>query len=173
MLKAPLFERTISPLQYRFPVDRLIQAFKFNRQLAAGRVLSQLLCDHIIQHEIVRPDTLIPVPLHSLRMITRGFNQSYELAVHLSKALQLPLIADGLRRSRNTAAQSGLSRNQRRNNLHGAFSWRKHDIRGQHIALVDDVLTTGSTVTECTRVLLAAGAKRVDVWVPARAVFKL
>lgn len=166
----PPFTQTLCPLRYEFPADRLVQAFKFNRQLAAGRILSQLMCDHVTGQAIPHPDTLIPVPLHNFRMIQRGFNQAYELGSYMGRALGIPLLANSLRRNRNTKAQSGLSRKQRRKNVHGAFYWHGRTRPGRHVALIDDVMTTGTTVTECTRVLKKAGARRVDIWLAARAI---
>ncbi len=166
----PEFSNTICALQYEFPVDQLIRSFKFNRQLAAGRVLSHLLCAYVIDNEIPRPDLLIPVPLHYLRMVTRGFNQAWEVANHVSKILGIPVLGTSLRRRKNTVAQSGLSRKQRRKNVRGAFYWHARLPSGCHVALIDDVMTTGTTVNECARVLRNAGAKQVDVWVTARAI---
>ena len=113
---------------------------------------------------------LIPVPLHHLRMTKRGFNQACELGSYASRLLGTPLLATGLRRRRNTKAQSGLSRKQRRRNVRDAFYWHGHKQPGRHVALIDDVMTTGTTVSECARVLKQAGAQRVDVWVPTRAI---
>ena len=166
----PAFFRTICPLRYEFPANRLVQAFKFKRQLAAGRVLSHLLCEHVSIGKLSLPDTLIPVPLHYSRLLRRGFNQAYELSAYAAKTLDIPILDSALRRKRRTRAQSGLSRKQRRRNLKGAFYWHGSAKPGRHVALVDDVMTTGSTVGECARVLKKAGAKRVDVWVAARAV---
>jgi len=157
-------------LQYRFPADRLVQGFKFRRQYAAGRVLSHLLCEYVCANDLNQPDVLIPVPLHNLRMIERGFNQACELASYVSKILDIPLLTNALRRHRNTKAQSGLSRKQRRKNVRGAFYWHGAIRPGDHVALIDDVMTTGTTVTECTRVVKRAGAKRVDIWLAARAI---
>jgi ComF family protein len=168
--RGPPFSLTLYPLQYRFPADRLVQAFKFNRQLAAGRVLAELMCEHIRGRDILPPDALVPVPLHAWRLFQRGFNQSYELAVHIGRALGIPLQANGLRRRRNTRAQSGLDRKQRRRNVRGAFHWKSRRPPCHHVALVDDVMTTGTTVAECARVLKRAGARRVDVWLAARAM---
>jgi ComF family protein len=166
----PPFTRTVYPLQYRFPADRLIQAFKFKRQLAAGRVLSHLLCEYVSANNLNHPDQLIPVPLHNLRMAKRGFNQACELGNYVGRILDIPLLTTALRRHRHTQAQSGLNRKQRRRNVRGAFYWHGPIRPGRHIALIDDVMTTGTTVTECTRVLKKAGAKRVDIWVAARAM---
>lgn len=166
--KPPPYSRTLSPLEYRFPVDRLVQAFKFRRQHAAGRVLAQLLCERVTACAGELPRALVPVPLHNWRFHTRGFNQAWELAVHLGRNLDIPLLATQLRRHRHTAAQSGLNRRQRRNNMRGAFYWRARTSPPAYVALVDDVMTTGTTVAECARVLRRAGALRVDVWVTAR-----
>lgn len=168
--KTPPFTHTVCPLQYQFPVDRLVRAFKFNRQHATGRVLSHLICEYAHSQDGAYPDMLIPVPLHNLRMITRGFNQSFELGTYVSKILDIPLLSTALRRHRNTEAQSGLSRKQRRKNVRGAFYWHAAIKSARHVALIDDVMTTGTTVSECARVLKKAGAKRVDVWVAARAL---
>ena len=100
----------------------------------------------------------------------RACNQAGELASHISRVLDIPLVTDKLRRHRNTRAQSGLNRHQRGRNVRGAFYWHGRKKPAQHIALIDDVMTTGTTVTECARVLKKAGAKRVDVWVATRAV---
>lgn len=166
----PPFFRTVCPLQYEFPANRLVQSFKFKRQLAAGRVLSHLICESVSEQDFDIPDMIIPVPLHKLRLFTRGFNQAYELAAYTGRILNIPLGAGVLRRQRNTKAQSGLSRKQRRKNMRGAFYWHDGGRPARHIALIDDVMTTGTTVTECARVLKRAGAKRVDIWVAARAI---
>lgn len=166
----PPFTRTVCPLLYEFPANRLVQSFKYKRQLAAGRVLSHLLCEYVAMHEVPLPGMLIPVPLHSLRMLKRGFNQAYEMAAYASRTLHIPLLANALRRRRNTAAQAGLSRKQRHKNLQGAFYWHGGVRPARHVVLIDDVMTTGTTLSECARVLKKAGVKRVDVWVAARAV---
>ena len=166
----PPFSRTVCPLQYEFPANRLVQSFKFKRQLAAGRVLSHLICESVSEQDFDIPDMIIPVPLHKLRLFTRGFNQAYELAAYTGRILNIPLGAGVLRRQRNTKAQSGLSRKQRRKNMRGAFYWHDSGKPARHIALIDDVMTTGTTVTECAKVLKRAGAKRVDIWVAARAI---
>ena len=166
----PPFTRTVCALQYEFPANRLVQAFKYKRQLVAGRVLSHLLCECVSLQKYPLPDMLIPVPLHNLRMLKRGFNQAYEMASYAGRVLDIPILSDALRRRRNTQAQSGLSRKQRRKNLKGAFYWYGRSKPGSHVVLIDDVMTTGTTLTECAGVLRRAGAKRIDVWVAARAV---
>jgi len=170
ILHPPPFTEVVYPLQYLFPVDRLVQAFKFQRQHVAGRILSRLMCEWISSQPTVMPDALIPVPLHTLRLFKRSFNQSFELAAYIGRIFDIPLRATSLRRRRNTRAQSGLNRRQRRHNVHGAFYWRGRQPPPRHVSLVDDVMTTGTTVIECARILKKAGAKRVDVWVAARAI---
>jgi ComF family protein len=151
---------------YRFPIDRLVQRFKFNRHLPAGRLLSGLMLPSLASQTA---DILVPVPLHWRRLYQRGFNQAVELAVPIARALEIPVVTAGLIRRRATVAQSGLNARARKRNLVGAFRWRHRQPPPAHVALVDDVMTTGATVAECTRVLLAAGAKRVDVWTAVRA----
>ena len=166
----PQFYRTVSPLHYRFPADKLIQSFKFNRQVVAGRVLGRLLYEYVIHQGVALPGVLVPVPLHPLRMLGRGYNQAWELARHTGRALGIPVLGASLRRGRHTKAQSGLSRKQRRKNVRGAFFWHGPVAAGKHVAIIDDVMTTGTTLNECARTVRKAGAKRVDVWVAARAI---
>lgn len=169
-LHPPPFTETLYPLQYLFPADRLVQAFKFRRQHVAGRILARLMSEWIASRDTAHPDALVPVPLHPLRLFRRSFNQSHELAAHIGKVLGIPVQAAALRRRRHTRAQSGLDRRQRGRNVRGAFHWHGHRPPPRHVALVDDVMTTGTTVIECTRILKQAGARRVDVWVAARAI---
>lgn len=170
MQSPPPYWSVVSPFIYDFPVNRLVQALKFRRQLAEGRVLSHLMAEYVHHQELQLPDALIAVPLHRWRLMKRGFNQSFELAAYMGKLLGVRVDTTCLRRGRHTSAQSGLSRKQRLKNVRDAFHWYGDRRAPAHIALVDDVMTTGTTVSECTRVLQKAGAKRVDVWVAARAV---
>jgi ComF family protein len=111
------------------------------------------------------------VPLHRERERQRGFNQSADLAARLARETGAP-VSPALRRLRNTPAQAGLTAMERRVNLQGAFAlderWRRR-VAQRHVALVDDVYTTGSTAAACAAVLRAAGARRVDFWAVARA----
>ena len=161
----PLFTSTVAPMQYLAPLSTLVPRFKFHQDLAAGRLLAELFCRNTC--DIDRPDVLVPVPLHSTRLRKRGFDQALELAKMIAKQKALPLRSDLLIRTRNTAAQSYLDGSQRRHNLKNAFFTSKQTMPG-HVALIDDVMTTGATVQECTKALLKAGAKRVDIWVIAR-----
>ena len=114
----------------------------------------------------------MPVPLHASRLRERGYNQALELAKPLARALRIPLAEGVLSRTKPTAAQTILDAKTRRKNLRGAFVVNESlraKIEATHIALIDDVMTTGATLRECTRVLKRAGVARVDVWALARA----
>jgi len=161
----PEFDAVWAPFAYEFPLDQLIQQFKFSDQLVFGRLLARLMLQ---TGSPQLPEVLIPVPLHPARLRQRGFNQATELALHLGRQLAVPVAASVLARSRDTPSQSGLDASQRRANLKQAFAMAG-ELAWGHVALVDDVMTTGSTARCCARVLKAAGVRRVDVWVCARA----
>lgn len=162
----------IAALDYGFPVDQLIRRFKFSRSLACGQLLAQELTRAVANRCIHPPDAIVPVPLHRTRFLARAFNQSELLARHTGKSLGIPVYPGLLCRRRRTRAHSGLDAISRRINIKGAFRCRltssqRDDVR--HVALVDDVLTTGATLSEATRELKSSGVTRVSVWVAARA----
>ena len=142
----------------------LLTRYKFHEDLAAGRALGALALPALRQAP--RPQALVPVPLHRRRLRQRGHDQALGLARDWGHALGLPVLAGALRRERDTRPQTELDAGERRRNLEGAF--RMHALCPPHVALVDDVLTTGSTAAAAVQALRAAGAKRVDVWVVAR-----
>jgi len=156
--------------RYAAPVDSMVHALKYRHQLAMGRVLGSLLARSVLTMGLHRDiDVLMPLPLHPLRHAERGFNQSIEIARWVARATAVPLRDRGLARRRNTPAQVGLELAARKANLRGAFQVRG-EVRAQRIAVIDDVVTTGSTAAEITAALLAAGAASVDVWCIARTV---
>lgn len=163
---APAFDAALSCFEYRFPLDRLVQRFKYGGDLAIGRWLGAALAGRAA-HE-PRPDVLVVPPLSRRRLCERGFNQALELAKVAGRELRIPVHRRGLVRLRDTEAQAGLRRRERLSNLRGAFACRV-DVRGQHVGLVDDVMTTGATAEAIARVLHEAGADRVVVWALARA----
>ena len=168
----PPWDRAVAALVYRFPVDRLVCRFKFNRDLCAGTLLGSELVDAVHRSGHDLPDAIVPVPLHRSRHLSRTFNQAELLALQLGGALALPVRGRLLRRRRRTRAQSGLDAAARRRNVRGAFHAVLADgalPAGCRIALVDDVLTTGTTLAECCRALRRAGAGQLSVWVAARA----
>ena len=121
----------------------------------------------LIQQTLDKPGALIPVPLHRSRLRQRGFNQATELAAPLARRFKLPLLPHSLKRIRATVAQSELNARLRTSNVRNAFAVTGTELPS-HVALVDDVITTGSTIYECARILQRAGVKRVDVWALAR-----
>lgn len=152
--------------RYDFPLDRLLPRFKFHGDLAAGRLLAQLMHEAFSHAE--RPDALIAVPLHHARLRQRGYDQARELAKPLAHTLRLPLLSDVLVRHRDTAPQSRLDAVQRRRNLRRAFIVTAKSELPAHIALIDDVMTTGATLHAAAHALQRAGVARVDAWVCAR-----
>jgi len=160
------FDRVYAPLLYDFPVDRMILGLKFHGELAAGRLLGELVARALESEGVVVPDALIAVPLHRQRLLQRGFNQARELARPLAQQFRIPL-ADGLlRRAQHGPTQAELPLAKRRQNIRGLFQVIKTPPR--HVVIIDDVVTSASTVSEIARVLKAAGAQRVDVWAVAR-----
>lgn len=151
---------------YRFPIDRLLPRLKFHRDFAAGRVLSQCLTPFFAA--LPRPTALLPLPLHRLRLRSRGYNQALELAKPLAKALQIPLQHNLLIRKRATAAQSTLDAKTRQRNLHGAFAVAPGVPLPNHVVLFDDVMTTGATLHAAAQTLRQAGVTQIDAWVCAR-----
>ena len=151
-------------------VRDFIHSFKYNGQFHLRRPiadwLAQTLCDPRIA---ARPfDAFVPVPLHHIRFREREFNQAAEIAALVSKRCRIPVL-HALKRTRYTSTQTKLDRAERMENLRGAFRVRHTArVKERHIVLVDDVFTTGSTVEECSRVMLRAGAASVRVITVAR-----
>lgn len=154
------------PFRYASPIDWLVRRLKFHGDLAAGRLLGQLLaleCSDALRDA----DAVVPLPLHPRRLAGRGFNQATEIARPLARALAAPLRVDGLARGGTTIAQMDLPAQRRRINVRGAFR-RRRPLSGQ-VVLVDDVVTTASTVREAARQLAADGKCGVQVVAIARA----
>ncbi|WP_156042748.1 ComF family protein [Marinobacterium lacunae] len=162
----PAFDRTHAAFAYTFPINQLIPAIKYNRRPEAlgwlSLVFAQMLEDRIDSP----PELLLPVPLHPWRALKRGFNQAGLIAGELGRHLRLPVHQGLIRKRRATASQAGLDRSTRSANLFGSF--RLTGTIPAHVALIDDVMTTGSTAQELARLLKGAGAQRVEVWVLAR-----
>lgn len=169
----PPFVHATAPLLYRFPMDSLIPAFKYQRQAAYGRLLSQLmilrLSDYLEQHPERRPELLLAMPMHSARQAQRGYNQAFELARPVSRALNIKLERNILLRRRATQTQQGLTARERRSNLLNAFHCPDPAmITNRDLAIIDDVMTTGVTAAEASRTLMRAGARSVQIWCAAR-----
>lgn len=173
-LEAPLdplagFAEVRSAFTYEYPVDRLIAAAKFGRQVPVARGLGQLLAWRMPDLP-EPPDAVVPVPLHWRREAGRGFNQAEEIGRSLCQDRGWPLRADLCRRLRQTPEQSALGAALRRDNLQGAFALTdmRSAARCRHVLLVDDVLTTGATAEAVARVFQAAGIPRLSLWTVAR-----
>lgn len=163
--RRPAFDATHAALLYQPPLTELIPAAKFGDQWALLPALAELLLPRL--QELPRPDCLIPLPLHPRRLRERGFNQAQEIAAPLARALAIPLEYEGLIRVRDTEHQTRLSGKARLRNMRRAFV-APGELRGAHIALVDDVMTSGASLQAAAAALKAAGAARVDAWVLAR-----
>ena len=165
----PPFDGSHCLFYYRHPLDKLITRLKFNQQLALGRLLAQLLTEYLRVH--LRPgqfpDLIIPMPLHQSRLRMRGFNQAYELARDCAKVFNIPIDHNACHRIKNTPPQLGLDAPTRRRNLRGAFRVNA-DLDGCTVAVVDDVMTTGSSMREISRELRNTGARQVYLWCIAR-----
>ncbi|KRA54242.1 competence protein ComF [Pseudoxanthomonas sp. Root65] len=164
--KPPVLTRTQAVFVYGFPLDRLVPRFKFHRDLAAGRLMAELMAGTL--SSAPRPDAIVPVPLHARRVRERGYDQALELARPLAARLALPLRPELLQRVQPTAPQSELDAVQRQRNVARAFAVPPQSAPPGHIVLLDDVMTTGATLHAAARALLGAGATRVDAWVCAR-----
>lgn len=161
--KKTQFGQVFSGFSYQAPLDELIHGFKFNEHLHYGRMLARL---SLTELPCIKPMALIPVPLHKSRLRQRGFNQAQELANFWGKQFAVPVLGQVLQRHRATQVQSSLKAAERLPNVAGAFSACEEI--PPHVALVDDVYTTGATCASAAQVLIAHGAQRVDVWCIAR-----
>jgi ComF family protein len=167
--KPPRYQNTHCAYRYSYPIDHLVRALKYHERLTYARVLGELLARSLVNVRIEPwPELLVPVPLADHRYRERGYNQASEVAEQLEKRLGIPVRADLLDRMRVTREQAGLDRSNRRKNVRNAFAMRA-PLGAKHVAIVDDVVTTGSTVNEVARVLKKAGAQTIEVWAVARA----
>lgn len=176
----PAFSLTLAPYLYQAPVDHLIGRFKFKGDLVAGKVLGGLLARYIVKlsrkHDVIQPDIILPVPLHWRRQLYRGFNQANELAFTLGQRLDIPVNNKLVKRVIHTRSQLNLNPEQRQANLRNAFALRGTDshqkVEGRSFAIVDDVITTGSTTNSMASLLMAKGARQIVVWAVARTVLE-
>ena len=167
----PGYDAALAAVDYAHPWDALLTRFKFHAALDLADAFTDRLVDATARSGAAPPGLLLPAPLSRERLRERGYNQAWELARRLAHRLHSPASADLLLRVRHTPQQMGLPLSDRAANVRDAFAVeprRRHELRGRDVTLVDDVLTTGATAEEMTRVLRAAGAARVQVWALAR-----
>lgn len=178
-------DQVIATFHYHSPIDHWIKQLKFNHRHTLATPLAAYMASRYHARNV---DVLIPVPLHWRRQLTRGYNQALRLAVGLKRQLNIPLDTRTLKRTRATAAQAQLSPSQRQENVRYAFTLThrtkrtkntesaestesmKKSLLGKHVALIDDVITTGMTAMACAEQLKHAGARRVTLWCLSRAV---
>lgn len=165
--ETPAFDETYAPFLHQDEIRFLVSGLKFAAQFKNARLLGELLAEHVGM-TAERPDYIIPIPLHAARFRERRFNQALEIARTVSALLNIPIDYASCIRQKDTSHQTGLSARNRILNVRGAFTVAK-PLTQLHIALLDDVMTTGSTANALAAALKAAGAARVDVWVCSRA----
>ena len=164
------FDRAISACAYEGVIKEIIHSFKYRHKIKLGNFLAGLMTDFIREYRLplTQCDYIIPIPLSLTRLREREFNQAQIIAAKISESLQIPLLNNALKRVRHSRPQAELSREERLNNLKGAFAANnKEIINGKNILLIDDVLTTGATASEASRVLKEAGANSVFVFTAA------
>lgn len=167
--KPPPFDHVIAPFEYRFPIDQLIQLAKFNGQAHYLKPLTELLSLRLQSEPL--PDLIIPVPLHKQRLQERQYNQAALVAKQLARALAIPFTNKLLIKTENTRHQAELNRKARRQNLRNSFQCVGSP--PPSVAVIDDVMTTGTTAAEISRVLKQAGCQQVYIWVIARTAKQL
>jgi ComF family protein len=159
---APDFDATVVIADYDWPLDHLVTGLKFRAQLPLAAWLAGQLGNALAAAPGDLPDVLLPVPLSPARLHSRGYNQAWEIARRLARQLNIPARANALHRVRDNPAQATLNRAERLTNLHGAFVVAEPArIVGRHIGVVDDVMTTGTTLGEIATQLKRAGASRI------------
>ena len=162
----PGWQKLIAPLSYQGLVRDLLIQLKFAESLhLANSLVSSVI--HRFQPGKPAPEVLLPVPLHRNRLLSRGYNQALEIAQTLSYLLDLPVDTHALCRARDTDSQSGLSASQRQKNIRNAFVYQPAR-PWSHVAVVDDIITTGSTAGEITKTLHSGGVQCVEIWGLAR-----
>ena len=168
--EAPEFDAAWSAFRYAEPVAQAIHRLKYHADFRSARWLAEEMVSALAARPEPLPDLLLPVPLHGRRLQKRGYNQALELARRLAGRLVIEVDIKAARRLRATEDQIGKTAPERRRNVKGAFAVEPARVRDKHVALLDDVMTTGSTLAELARACRKAGAARIEVWTAARAV---
>jgi ComF family protein len=172
--RPPAFDASTAATDYAAPIDRTVLALKFGAQLALAPLFARLLHETYCRNvEGAPPHLLLAVPLGAQRLAERGFNQAIEIARPLARRMKIPLAVEAAVRTRETTAQALLHPDQRKQNIRHAFTLSTgaaNLIRGKHVGVVDDVMTTGETLNELAAVLKRFGATRITNLVFARTV---
>ncbi|HEY8084768.1 MAG TPA: ComF family protein [Methylophilaceae bacterium] len=169
----PAFDATIAAFNFVFPMDALLRALKYRGELSVAEIAANGIINSLeyqLEHKTL-PDLLIPMPLHPKRLQERGFNQAMEISRRISRHIQRPLSTNSIMRMRHGEPQASLPLNKRAKNVKGVFAVSdaaSNDLRGKHIAVIDDIMTSGASLNELAKTLKKAGAARVECWVVAR-----
>lgn len=163
----PHFDATIALADYRAPLDTLALELKFQARLAGADEFARQLQATFEDSNVAAPDIVAPVPLSRKRLRTRGYNQAWSIGKPLARRLGAHADATLIERTRNTAPQAKLDLDTRRHNVGDAFRVLR-DVRGKHVGIVDDVMTSGATLDALARTLKTAGARRVTNFVALR-----
>lgn len=184
LTRPPSFLYTLSAFEYTHPFNRLIGDFKYHGKLCNGKVMASLLAQKLktFYQNKPLPEMIIPVPLHQRRLRQRGYNQASELGKYLSRKMQIPLNQQLCTRIQNSPAQMGLSAAKRRHNLRRAFEISSLPVLApknpdsenpapiKRVAIIDDVITTMTTVTELSNLLKKNGVNEIHIWSIARSL---
>ena len=163
----PHFDLALSAFRYQAPIAQAIAGLKYHGQFRQSRWLGGEIAGLVAARGQPLPELLVPVPLHPSRLRERGYNQALELARGVHRVLPIAIDWQSATRVRATADQIGKRAKERRREVRGAFAVGT-GVAGRHLAIIDDVMTTGSTVNELARACRAAGATRIEVWTAAR-----
>ena len=167
--RPPMHTQLLAAFFYQGAIESLIYHFNFGQGLDTGLVLAKCLYQYLLTKPRQRwPDCLIPVPLHVKRLRKRGYNQAAELGKHLACWLSIPIPLHSCQRVHHTPSQTRTAPRDRRRNMHGAFKVSPQ-FKAKHVAIIDDVYTSGSTTRELCRMLKRAGVETIEIWVVARA----
>lgn len=167
----PPYDRLHALFHYQPPISHLVLNLKFQKAIVNAEWFGQLLAQRIREkwyHDKPLPSMIIPIPLHNKRLQERGFNQAVEIARPIASTLNLPIDNQRCSRIKHTAAQATLSATKRKHNLRQAFAVTR-SIPCSHVAVVDDIFTTGQTIRAFCECLKNQGVKTIDVWCVARA----
>lgn len=163
----PSFDACFCPFEYLAPISDDICRLKYAEQPQLAQRLAKQFVQELTHREVPLPNAIISVPMHRFNLRKRGFNQSHELAKQISSQLKIPLARNVIAKNKLTERQATQTLQQRKNNLKGSFSIAKKP-RFKHIAIVDDVVTTGATAEEISKILKKNGVDYVQIWGIAR-----
>ncbi len=163
------FQECHSVFNYNFAIPYLISQLKFHDQILIAKLFGKILCQKMLFYyrDNAQPEFIIPVPLHQKRLRQRGYNQTYEIAKFIKQNFSVKLTINACQRIKATKPQTELNKKQRHNNVINAFSITPN-FQAKHIAILDDVMTTGHTVNELSKSFIAAGVEKIDIWLVAR-----